>query len=913
MIVQAEETHDITVRYESQQNENGVVFDWIEIAYVDNDGNVIGFAQTAVQANPLPTIQIARGSHIQIRAKVSTNDKFYGIKRSDGFGGIISKSYPEGQYTEKTSDAGVSWGYGYNATEGKYVYYDCYVYSNNTIELLSYNKISFYGDDVRLTSDGKYIKSGITYNSTYKRDWEKLYSLTYDNLGSITGGTISGDHVYMNDMKDTVGWVSKKEVFTNNKKDVVTDYNNFGAYTLPSGAIVGTPKSEYICTDLGQILHTIKYTSSIGGAVTESKFYTRVYDNRVTIIDTFPDGTVKKTLKYVNTIHNYPYTTDIYYDGYSTTDSSDCIVSTYMIINDEDHSQDSNVIRRTWVSDVYNYTITYDPNGGSGFETTHCTYNQPFTISNGSSFSNNGIWNTGGHKLIGWSLTPNGSVNYSLGQSINSNLANTNNENIILYAVWQDIGVPKIDSVDSSDKKQITFTSYDFESGIKSLGIYDNNNNLIQEVSVVYSTYNPAVLDGFDYGRVFDYQYYYSHNPDVVNSAYSTNVFNHFGDMGMNESRQGNEQFNLSTYRKYNQDIVNTFGSDNISAYQHYCTSGYKESRVSREIQITFTFPNGYNSDYHVIASDQVGNKYTLLISEKNYNYTIKFNSNGGTGTMSDFIVDSISPGILPMNNFKKETADGKSKFLGWNTLSSTKTAPIPDQGTPPPGTANSTIVLYAIWDDCPQLYADDYYVTLQEAQEGLITSSRLLERAFAQDDIDGVISNHVTIQNFDPGEFTQFTSDGSTKITYQVIDSGGNETAKTVTIFIVNTDSEIVLDNTYVRFINADVYTKSFEEGGLETDSIWRMNSDYAETLSAAMDNRNSLSEQSGTVNLLGINYSYTKPGSISQDHLYQSWTLSSEDITQIKEYINTHGFGNLKERNGLSNFITLFTRCTT
>jgi uncharacterized repeat protein (TIGR02543 family) len=222
-------------------------------------------------------------------------------------------------------------------------------------------------------------------------------------------------------------------------------------------------------------------------------------------------------------------------------------------------------------------------------------------------------------------------------------------------------------------------------------------------------------------------------------------------------------------------------------------------------------------------------------------------------------------------------------------------------------------VTLKALWDAPPVLYMDDLYVTLKEAQSGFITTAKLLENVYAVDDIDGNISNKITVQNYDPGEFSQFTSDGSSVIIYQVIDSAGNVTTGNASVYIADTTPVVIQDNSYVRFINEQYYQKSYEEGGLENTSLWKTDPEYAAALEDAMQNRKSLTYEKGSVKILGIDYEFTKPGSISQDHIYETWTFTADDIKKIKEYINAHGFGNFKEENGLKEFINQFNYCKT
>jgi predicted outer membrane repeat protein len=85
------------------------------------------------------------------------------------------------------------------------------------------------------------------------------------------------------------------------------------------------------------------------------------------------------------------------------------------------------------------YTVSFDANGGSGtMDDQNCRYTVPFTISKCSftSPSSNLIF-------IGWSLTPDGEVQYT-DQSRAGSLCKTANGNVTLYAQW---GVPKADAI----------------------------------------------------------------------------------------------------------------------------------------------------------------------------------------------------------------------------------------------------------------------------------------------------------------------------------------------------------------------------------------------------------------------------------------------------------------------------------
>lgn len=90
------------------------------------------------------------------------------------------------------------------------------------------------------------------------------------------------------------------------------------------------------------------------------------------------------------------------------------------------------------------------------------------------------------------------------------------------------------------------------------------------------------VIDGVDYGEVFNPTYYRDHNPDVAASPYGVNdetLWNHFRDFGMNELRQGNETFNARAYKERYADLREAYGDDNPMYYWHWIVFGKAEGR----------------------------------------------------------------------------------------------------------------------------------------------------------------------------------------------------------------------------------------------------------------------------------------------------------------------------------------------
>lgn len=83
----------------------------------------------------------------------------------------------------------------------------------------------------------------------------------------------------------------------------------------------------------------------------------------------------------------------------------------------------------------YHYTIQYNANGGTGADITQDMYQnvpaQLYTTAAQAGFSRSG------YDLIGWSATPSGGKDYSLGATVSSPLASSAEQTVTLYAVWQ--------------------------------------------------------------------------------------------------------------------------------------------------------------------------------------------------------------------------------------------------------------------------------------------------------------------------------------------------------------------------------------------------------------------------------------------------------------------------------------------
>ncbi len=123
---------------------------------------------------------------------------------------------------------------------------------------------------------------------------------------------------------------------------------------------------------------------------------------------------------------------------------------------------------------------------------------------------------------------------------------------------------------------------------------------------------NPVTkLDGVDYSRVYDFNYYLSKNPDVKKAFGNDDVavLRHFINYGMKEGRRAKASFDVNSYKLGYRDLRTAYGNDNKSYYLHYINWGYKEKRKTTgitELRQGTTVYNGvdykkvYNYAYYV-------------------------------------------------------------------------------------------------------------------------------------------------------------------------------------------------------------------------------------------------------------------------------------------------------------------------
>ncbi len=232
---------------------------------------------------------------------------------------------------------------------------------------------------------------------------------------------------------------------------------------------------------------------------------------------------------------------------------------------------------------------------------------------------------------------------------------------------------------------------------------------------------------------------------------------------------------------------------------------------------------------------------------------------------------------------------DGKDTFIPqWKVGDAVRNLVAEDGGE---------ITLYAVWDDCPWIQAQDLYYTLEQAQSGFITEEEILSHATATDREDGSpilpgtnpapsdpeVFTSFTIPDYQASEFTNLQHDFATSENLTVVDHVGNKYVKQIMVHVTDTTPVKVKPEGKTRFISEKYFNLDHEHGGLEENSIWMTDADYHSALQKAFDN-------------------------LKNDTPEDEFLIPHETILEMKQYVQEHGIGNSKEPGALTEFYNRF-----
>lgn len=296
-----------------------------------------------------------------------------------------------------------------------------------------------------------------------------------------------------------------------------------------------------------------------------------------------------------------------------------------------------------WTANTY--TVSYDANGGSG-----TTASSSHTYGTAKTLTSNGFSRTG-YTFLGWSTNKSAtSATYTNAQSV-TNLSSTNGATVKLYAVWKANSYTyNITYVSSSGKSLGTSTV---------AGTFGTSTTVSAPSKTGYTTPSSQSV-------TFD-----STTPKTIKFTYPLVSYT------IGYKLNGGSASNPTSY-----NIESSAITLNAPTRTGYTFTGWTGS-------------NGTTASTSVsIASGSTGNK-TYTANWKANSYTIKFNSNGGSGTMSNLAMTYGTAKNLTSNSF---TRTGYT-FAGWATSASGNVVYSNSQSVNNLSSTNgATVTLYAKW-----------------------------------------------------------------------------------------------------------------------------------------------------------------------------------------------------------------------
>ncbi|MDO4369126.1 MAG: BspA family leucine-rich repeat surface protein [bacterium] len=380
----------------------------------------------------------------------------------------------------------------------------------------------------------------------------------------------------------------------------------------------------------------------------------------------------------------------------------------------------------------FTYNVIYNANGGTGsMEKSSFTYGSSNTLSS-NAFTRNG------YTFIGWSESSSGEIEYNDGASILYTPKN-DGENYNLYALWNKssykVVLNVINGKGSPSEKDVdvnTSTSFDISpnDGYGS-GEANCTNNVVARIdgnSLIIDSVNADTVCTVTY-KVSDYTIKYDSNGG--SGTMEDSIFEYDSDSKLRKNTFTKEGYTFAGWStslggevKYTDEasvrglskggVVTLYAVWNINKYKVSVnvingTSDVKERLVDYNTSTAFKItPNtGYglptvsctNGISASISNDSLvtGNITSDTICTVTYkvsNYTVKYDNNGGTGTMEDSIFQYDSDSKLRKNTFTKEGYT----FAGWSTSLGGKVK-YTDEASVRNLSTGGTITLYAVWN----------------------------------------------------------------------------------------------------------------------------------------------------------------------------------------------------------------------
>lgn len=318
------------------------------------------------------------------------------------------------------------------------------------------------------------------------------------------------------------------------------------------------------------------------------------------------------------------------------------------------------------------YTVTYKANGGIGADDIQEVEQNAKWYVQGAMFTKEG------YNLVSWNTNADGT-----GKRYEFNsYQNPLNENITLYAQWE------------QDIPQVYYVSYHSNGGSGSMS---KSTHAINETSRLSK--NQFIRTGYRFlgwakdANAQDPEYQDQHSIyNLTTSIGSTVNLYAIWELEQPVSYTITYMPNGASGTKHVQEVL--IGQSWYARGEIFARTGYT-------LESWNTDPNGMGTSYILDGWHSSLNSNLTLYAQWEKDapktYTVKYNSNGGAGTMDDSIFTINEYGYLRKNQFIR---DGYT-FLGWSTYRSDVKPTYYDGGQiyNLSTTDGSVITLYAIWE----------------------------------------------------------------------------------------------------------------------------------------------------------------------------------------------------------------------
>ena len=550
-----------------------------------------------------------------------------------------------------------------------------------------------------------------------------------------------------------------------------------------------------------------------------------------------------------------------------------------------------------------NFTITYNPNGGTG-----TMENSAFTYGVSQNLRPNTFTRIG-YGFIGWSRTETGQTEFTDGASVN-NLSAVNGATVTLYAVWQ------------VNNYTVSYNSNNgagsMENSVFSYGVAQN----LRLNAFTRTGYSFTGWSRTEKGEVE-----FTNGASVNNLSVNTETITLYAQWEANNffvsynSNGGSGTMESSTFTyDVSQNLrLNTF----IRTGHTFTGWAYTQSG-------TVEFTNGASvSNLSAIN----GSTVTLYAVWRANSYTVTYNANGGNGTMAE---SNFTYGIaqqLRANTFTR--AD--HTFTGWATTENGQVVYTNQQSvTNLTGTDGAAVTLYAAWHT-PIVPGETLAAKLEWLQSNALSNNAYTVEVSANEIIDrynfsytGKNNISITIKGIDSMRVIAFSTNGdlftvSSGVTL-ILDNNitlQGRTSNTGSVVRINSGGALIMNsgavitgntNTNSNFngggicINGGTFTMN---GGTISDNTTNNNSNtgngggvYIISGTFTMNDGN-ISDNRASYNGGGVyinNGTFTmNEGSISGNRVTGAWSYNSGGGV----YVNG-GFFNLNGGTVSSNLVT-------